>query len=418
VGIPFNQCSACHKDPHRGSFPQGCESCHNTSGWKKISLEAVNQRFDHSKTKFPLEGKHSSVGCAGCHANGDFKKPLVFAKCMDCHKPDPHRGQFSKRTDGGECASCHTLQGWKPSLFTVKEHASTAYPLQGKHARLECAQCHIPKGEKTLFKIKFERCADCHSDRHAGQFAAAPYFNGCDRCHNLAGYKPSTFTLAKHKETHFVLTGGHVAVPCADCHKESAQFQPTPTRVYHWSNLSCTSCHANPHKGQFKERTEQVRADGSPTGCEACHTTKSWRELSGFDHSKTKFALLGAHRATACIDCHKPPNLETKLMNVDFKSAPHLREDCHEDVHGKQFAREDVTRCAECHNSMKWKPSLLDHEKGTAFPLRGAHQNVRCAECHKLTKVIGAKTVLFYKPTPKDCAVCHGATNPVPKKPL
>jgi hypothetical protein len=160
---------------------------------------------------------------------------------------------------------------------------------------------------------------------------------------------------------------------------------------------------------------QQARADGTLAGCEACHTTKAWKELSGFDHSKTKFALLGAHRATACIDCHKPPNLETKLMNVDFKAAPIQCEDCHLDVHGKQFAKGEITRCAECHSSMKWKPSLFDHEKWTEFPLRGAHQNVRCAACHNLTKVVSAKTVLFYKPTPKDCAACHGPTNPVPK---
>jgi len=414
VGIPFNQCSDCHKDPHHGSFPQSCQSCHNTSGWKKISLQTVNQRFDHSKTKFPLEGKHVSVDCAQCHANGDFKKPLVFAKCMDCHK-DPHKGQFVKRSDQGECASCHTVQGWKPSKFTVKEHASTAYPLQGGHARLECAQCHIPKGKDTVFKVKFDRCTDCHGDRHAGQFAAAPYFNACDRCHTVNAYKPSTFTLAKHKETHFVLTGGHVAVPCADCHKESAEFQPKPAVVYHWSNLNCASCHNDPHKGQFQERMQRVRADGSKAGCEACHSTKSWRELSGFDHSQTKFTLLGAHRATACIDCHKPPNLETNLLHVDFKTAPTQCEDCHQDVHGKQFAKAGVTRCAECHNSMKWKPSLFDHDKRTAFALRGAHQNVRCAGCHKLTRVVEGKTVLFYKPTPKECAACHGANNPVPK---
>lgn len=415
VGIPFSQCADCHKDPHHGSFPQGCQSCHNTSGWKKVSLQAVNERFDHSKTKFPLEGKHGSVGCAQCHANGDFKKPLVFQKCMDCHKPDAHSGQFAKRQDGGECASCHTVQGWKPSTFTVKEHAGSEYPLQGKHARLECGQCHIPKGKDTLFKVKFERCTDCHADKHEGQFAAAPYFNACARCHNLEAYKPSTFSLAKHKETHFVLTGGHMAVPCAECHKESAELQPKPTAIYHWKTLNCTSCHSDPHKGQFRERMQHARADGSLAGCEACHTTKSWKELSGFDHSKTKFALLGAHRATACIDCHKPPNLETKLMNVDFKAALTQCEDCHQDVHGKQFAKGETTRCAECHTSMKWKPSLFDHEKGTEFPLRGAHQNVRCAACHKLTKVVAAKTVLFYKPTPKDCAACHGPTNPVPK---
>ena len=271
----------------------------------------------------------------------------------------------------------------------------------------------LTKGKETLFKVKFERCTDCHADKHAAQFAAAPYFNACDRCHNLEGYKPSTFTLARHKETHFILTGGHVAVPCVDCHKESALFQPKPTVIYHWQGLSCTSCHADPHKGQFKERMLQSRADGTASGCEACHSTKSWKELSRFDHAKTSYPLVGAHRATACIDCHKPPNLETKLINVDFKAAPTLCEDCHEDVHGKQFARAGITRCVECHTSMKWKPSLFDHEKGTQFSLRGAHQNVRCAECHKSTKIIEGKTVLFYKPTLKECAACHGPANPV-----
>ena len=414
VGIPFNQCSDCHKDPHRGSFTQGCQSCHNTSGWKKISVAAVNERFDHSKTKYPLQGKHLTLDCAQCHANGDFKKPLVFAQCMDCHKPDPHNGQFAKRPDRGECSSCHNLNGWKPSTFTVKEHASSAYPLQGGHARVECAQCHVPKGKDTLFRIKFERCTDCHADRHAGQFAAAPFFNACDRCHNLEAYKPSTFTLVRHKETKFTLTGGHVAVPCSECHKESAAFQPKPSIIYHWQDLNCASCHEDPHKGQFKDRMKQVRANGTAAGCEACHSTKSWKELSAFDHSKTNFPLVGTHRATACVNCHKPPNLETKLIHADFKAAPSQCEDCHDDVHGKQFAKGDVTRCADCHNSVKWKPALFDHDLRTQFPLKGAHQNVRCASCHKLNKVVATKTVLFYKPTPKECVACHGSTNPVP----
>jgi hypothetical protein len=414
AGIPFNQCSDCHKDPHHGSFSQGCSSCHSTVGWKKISLQTIGEKFDHSKTKYPLEGKHQTVGCEKCHANGDFKKPLAFAKCTDCHHPDPHNGQFTKRTGGIECSNCHTVQGFKPSTFTVKEHATSAYPLMGGHARVECAKCHIPRGKDTLFKIKFEKCTDCHKDEHSGQFAAAPYLNACDRCHTVEGYKPSTFTLTKHKQTRFVLTGGHIAVPCSDCHKEVAN-QPKSAVLYHWKNLDCTSCHADPHKGQFKERMAQKRADGSLAGCEACHVTKSWKELSGFDHSKTKFPLIGAHRATACMDCHKPPNLETKLLNVDFSAAPTQCEECHEDIHGKQFAKGEVTHCVDCHNSMKWKPSLFDHETRTTFSLKGAHQNVRCGECHKLTKEVGNKTVLFYKPTPKDCASCHGPTNPVPK---
>jgi hypothetical protein len=413
AGIPFNQCADCHQDPHHRSFVQGCQSCHTTSGWKKVSLTEVNAHFDHSKTKYPLQGKHVSLDCAQCHANSDFKKPLVFAKCADCHHPDPHNGQFSGRPDHGECASCHKVNGWKPSTFTVVEHAASAYPLKGSHARVECSQCHIPRGKDTAFKIRFEHCTDCHGDRHAGQFVAAPYFNACDRCHNVEAYKPSTFGLDRHKEARFVLTGGHLAVPCADCHKESADPQQKPSVTYHWPNLDCTTCHADPHRGQFKERMQQAQIGGAASGCEACHSTKSWKELSRFDHAKTSFPLVGAHRATACIDCHKSPNLETKLMNVNFKAISSVCEDCHEDIHGMQFAQAGVTRCAGCHNSMKWKPSLFDHDQRTPFPLRGAHQNVRCAECHKLTRELMGRTVLFYKPTPSDCASCHGPTNPM-----
>jgi len=108
------------------------------------------------------------------------------------------------------------------------------------------------------------------------------------------------------------------------------------------------------------------------------------------------------------------------LTEVDFKSAPTKCEECHQDPHGAQFARvsDHVTPCADCHNSSRWKPSLFDHDKRTTFPLQGVHRNVTCDGCHKLTKPVAAKMVLFYKPTPKDCAACHGAEELKGKKPL
>jgi len=420
TGIPFAKCSDCHADPHHGSFPQGCESCHGTESWKRISLAAVGKNFDHSKTKYPLQGKHATVDCALCHAGGDFKKPVAFAKCMDCHQPDPHNGQFAKRPGGAECAACHSVDGFKPSTFTAKDHSTSAYPLEGKHFAAECAKCHIPKGKDTLFKVKFARCTDCHKDEHDGQFAGAPYLNACERCHTLQGYKPSTFTLARHQETHFVLAGGHVAVPCGDCHNDQAlahtEGAPRPVVFYHWKNLSCTTCHRDPHRGQFAKRMQQLRTDGTAAGCEACHSTKSWKELSRFDHSNTSFPLLGAHKATACIDCHKPPNLETKLIAADFTAAPVKCEDCHEDIHGKQFEKNGVTACVDCHNSAKWKPSLFDHDKRTSFALQGLHKNVRCVGCHKEIRIVGDRKVLFYQPTPKRCEGCHGPDTLPPGK--
>jgi predicted CXXCH cytochrome family protein len=204
------------------------------------------------------------------------------------------------------------------------------------------------------------------------------------------------------------LTGGHVAVSCAECHKQSDTFQPKPTAQYHWPDLACASCHQDPHNGQFAEKMRQSGKDGKPMGCQACHSTKTWKDLTAFDHDKTAFPLSGSHKAVGCIDCHKPPNFETKIINVDFKSAPTKCEECHEDPHGKQFAKNAITSCGECHNTAKWKPSLFDHETRTSFPLQGAHRNVSCESCHKAHQMVEGKPVLFYKPTPKACADCHG----------
>ncbi len=132
--------------------------------------------------------------------------------------------------------------------------------------------------------------------------------------------------------------------------------------------------------------------------------------MTGFDHSNTKFPLIGSHRAVECADCHKPPNMERTLLHVNFSKVPQACSECHEDPHGRQFAARE-SDCVSCHNSNKWKPSLFDHEK-TAFSLKGGHQDVACGACHKLMKDVDGKQVLFYKPTPLACADCHGSNIP------
>jgi hypothetical protein len=51
---------------------------------------------------------------------------------------------------------------------------------------------------------------------------------------------------------------------------------------------------------------------------------------------------------------------------------------------------------------------LFDHDKQTAFALQGAHRNVGCEGCHRLTRTVNGRAVVFYKPTPRECAACHG----------
>jgi hypothetical protein len=403
AGLPFADCNTCHADPHKGFFKQQtCQSCHSTVAWK---LPATDLKFDHSKTRYPLLGKHLEVKCETCHSKADFTRPIAHDQCASCHKPDPHKGQFAKRADGGKCESCHTVAGWKEAKFAVADHSKTAYPLEGKHISVPCAKCHIPAGKDTVFKVKFANCLDCHKDTHAAQFAGAPYFNKCEPCHSVNGFHPSSFTLVRHQKSKFPLTGGHMAVSCAECHKSSVDESPAP---YHFKGSGCTTCHADPHRNEFAARIAKAKP-GAKQGCEVCHTTVAWNDIGSFDHATTNFQLTGSHRAVQCSSCHRPPNLELTMKNVDFRSAPKQCEDCHRDVHAAQFAGADkITRCAQCHTAMKWRPSLFDHGKAK-FALDGAHKDVPCAQCHNQFKMVDERRVLFYAPTPTACIACHKA---------
>ena len=401
-GLKFAACIDCHVDPHKGSFQQRCESCHTTSGWKKVQMEG---QFDHSKTRYPLLGAHATVGCTACHVGADFKKPLAFDTCAGCHTPDPHKGQFADRPKKGECAECHTVEKWKPSLFGVREHATRKYPLEGKHADVACDKCHLPAGVDTVYKVKFAACADCHKDAHAGQFEGEPYRNRCEGCHIVQDFHRTTFSIAKHRNTRFALLGAHAAVACNECHKVGGAGRTDKVLAFKFEDRACTACHVDPHNGEFNARMAQKRADGTPLGCEACHSVRSWTDIREFDHSKTAFPLLGAHRAVACGDCHKAA-VGTK--QIVFKGTAKECEGCHVDPHGGQFTHNKKTVCADCHDSTRWKPSTFNHDTRTHFPLTGGHASVPCEDCHKTLRIIEGKTILFYKPTLSKCADCHG----------
>jgi hypothetical protein len=309
--------------------------------------------------------------------------------------------------DGGQCESCHNVQGWSPSTFTMADHAKTGFPLAFPHAAVKCASCHVPAGKETRFKIKFTLCVDCHRDEHEGQFAAEPWRNQCGQCHSAATFKTSNYSLDKHQKSAFPLTGSHEAVACNECHKP---LPGTKVTAYHFKQLACTGCHEDIHKGQFAGRMAEPGVSGKPLGCAACHSTTEWKDISKFDHTKTSFPLLGSHRAVACAECHRPPNMELTLLHVTFANAPVKCGDCHENPHADQFGAR-ASDCASCHGNNKWRPSLFDHDK-TAFPLKGGHENVACSACHTLKKPVNGNLVLFYKPTPKACEDCHGSNVP------
>jgi hypothetical protein len=160
-------CTTCHTDLHRTKL--ACETCHNLRQWKEL------RPFDHATTKFALEGAHQSVSCADCHrtkASGAVAVSKVAAdfshtprQCFECHE-DVHGGQFMSAGKEKDCSTCHTITQWRSGSF---DHSKTAFPLDGAHQQVACAQCHTRQIEADGKTIRLYRgtpkgCSNCHGE--------------------------------------------------------------------------------------------------------------------------------------------------------------------------------------------------------------------------------------------------------------
>ncbi len=220
------ECLTCHEDYHQKELSGNCFSCHDFAAFKPAS------KFDHSKAKYKLLGKHQQVECLKCHKieEVDGKKSqkftgIPFETCTNCHK-DVHENQF-----GQNCIQCHTEE----SFHAVKEmknfdHSRTSFKLEGKHTLVTCVSCH-----KTQYTdpIKHDKCADCHKDYHEKQFAKQGVSPDCAACHSVNGFAGSSYTIEQHNASSFQLEGAHLATPCFACHLKGnkVEFQK------HWETL-------------------------------------------------------------------------------------------------------------------------------------------------------------------------------------
>ncbi len=360
----------------------------------------------------PLSKAHSSLSgttqCIKCHGVGLGKAEL---KCLDCHTEirqriaqgrGYHARILSRNASGKDCVPCHSehngedfgLIRWEPSQKQF-DHSKTGYFLEGRHAALECNQCHKPEhigiaDRKGIVVRDLNRsflglsrdCLSCHVDEHHGQLGT-----DCLSCHSMAGWKPAA--KFDHAQSKYRLTGAHERVACQKCHTEVKA--PKPYAKYVGIPFqNCVSCHTDPHKGAFA------------MNCQTCHNTSSWKQAHAegkFDHSTTKFPLLGKHEPLACEKCHH---------DADFKKPiPHAKcADCHTpDPHHGQFKnRKQGGECAECHNVNGFKPSLFTvamHAE-TKYPLDGQHEKVECDKCHT-----GMSVQTVFKITDTKCIACH-----------
>ncbi len=399
------ECNTCHIDKHRGQFKDSCQKCHNTTGWKPLS------GFDHSKTNYILTGKHIDVKCGKCHPeivdnrsleDSSYAKfaGVAYKQCLDCHQ-DIHKGKF-----GQTCETCHNTGGWMSIAHNKFDHNKTNYPLLGKHITVICEKCHKPG--KPLKGLKYNNCADCHSDYHVGQFAKAATSLKCEKCHTVFGYSPSKYTIANHDTSGYPLAGSHLAVPCILCHMKIKMADGSDNVRFKYDSAHCKDCHKNPHKDQVDK---YLKGDG----CEFCHKVDSWKK-STYDHAKAKFALEGKHIKADCVVCHKPVNGEKSVYQ--FAGLPKTCQECHKDIHQGQFAKavkvkkteQMLTDCTRCHTPNSWKAEKFDHARDSVFKLDGAHLKVVCGGCHKKKKIDDVEYAV-YKPLEVTCSSCHAGKN-------
>lgn len=381
--VTNEKCLACHtevkeridqqKGYHSSVEVKGkeCVSCHNDHHGKNFQIIRFNeQQFQHNLTGFKLEGAHNRMKCNECHTSKFISSEKIKAKsftylglnnlCLSCHSDYHHK------TLSNSCANCHGFESFKPAANF--NHATTKFPLLGKHKMVDCSKCHsIETKEGKNFQkfsgVQFSSCATCHKDVHQNKFG-----QNCKQCHTESSFQTikgaSSFD---HSKTSFALEGKHIEVNCKLCHKTKIT---DPIK-----HNQCYDCHTDYHNYQF------TKAGVSPD-CSNCHTVNGFGEVHYTinQHNLSSFKLDGLHQTTACAACHK------KTEKWSFREIGKTCTDCHADYHKGQFAQAGISpNCSKCHSVNGFSMvsfSIEQHNQGV-FKLQGAHLATPCNECHK-----------------------------------
>ena len=375
----------------------------------------------------PLSQSHHSLegasNCFKCHATG---AGVSDAKCVACHTEIGWmrgRGRgLHARVKATPCAKCHPdhagadfqLVHWDEGAPEKFDHHRAGFALEGKHASLECRQCHQPKMQKSgaapMIRQKDHArswlgletaCASCHADPHTGELGA-----DCQRCHGQKTWKPAAGF--DHSKSRYPLVAKHSPVACASCHpsmkKSGAGAAPAaaPAALLHFKGIlfaDCAPCHKDPHAGRFQG------------ACSSCHSTSGFQVVDKrrFDHDRTRFALKGRHADVDCAKCHDPRTAGGKKPPFAHCTS------CHQDAHkGQATLAGRAADCLSCHDERGWKPSTFTAaaHAATRYPLEGAHGKADCSKCHTRSSAanavatLGASRVLMHPPGGQ-CADCH-----------
>ena len=338
-------CQACHTGALTGGAPDTvCEECHAQADAAFVSVHKIDagaycqschdgvdrmRDFDHATTAYPLEGKHASVSCIGCHNEGQMRD--LSQACQDCHRePTTHAGVFEQN-----CAACHTPLGWQPAQLDEQpfEHATNTifnlnlHKLDYQGNPLSCQSCHGESGRQTA---GMQSCIDCHAQadppfmlNHQAQFGSS-----CLDCHDgvdrLSGFS--------HEQV-FMLDGKHAEIECLGCHTDEAgspRFRGTPTE--------CAQCHAEP----------QIHTGAFGLQCQYCHTAQAWSPASLRQHTfPISHGIEQDNPPTDCQTCH-PANYVEYTCYGCHEHQPQEIEASHDQA---GVSRQELPGCTTCHLS-------------------------------------------------------------------
>jgi hypothetical protein len=406
-----------------------------------------------TKEPGPLTKAHAEFdnlnGCASCHQNR-LGGELDNKKCLDCHTEIQTRiaSQHGYHWNKTDCAKCHQdHKGLTFSIFAPQDwlktfsHDDTGFDLLGKHTSVPCDDCHrstrshyqtkLPTNTRTYLTDN-TKCYDCHKKNYEHKFSK-PKWLDCTSCHsnNIEGWKKMAIKPTfKHGETSYPLEGLHQTVLCKSCHSIDAK-RKRLTTFAPLAFENCTDCHADPHKGKFSNECsschnvyrqwKDVHATKAPDATaeesdseKSSATKKPKPSLKGFDHSKTRFPLIGFHQAAKCESCHTDGS-HFKIQDSAFDDCS----DCHGRPHQDQFAQQ---KCENCHSlDQHFNQSTFNIERHleTKFPLTGKHQALDCSRCHfdgQFEKIASEKCNDCHRnphderQIEKECSFCHVTT--------
>lgn len=334
------ECVACHADAHpKDLFAQakGCGACHQADGF----ASAANS-FDHLRwTGFAVDKSHDKASCESCHVkleepeaqtkrvfgHIDVHPPASAAQCVNCHA-DAHRGFFKSSKD---CDECHDAGLFAEPKEPFDHQKFVGFELVGSHKTRECTICHLLTPEKNGNGRRFgfskvdsataqAACTSCHTDVHRELFKEPT--KGCLDCHTQVLWTDGREDFDHQRWAGFALGGRHKDAGCQACHTPLPADDPSGRRFARAQGSECSSCHADPHVGQFV-------VDGVTT-CTRCHVAGTEFKKTIFDHQRdSRFPLDETHKNVACAGCHVSWPLQGGGRAVRYKPLGILCGDCH-----------------------------------------------------------------------------------------